>query len=151
MTLTEFLIQGKRAGYAGAGEEGELAFDDGSKGFRFAAEGLTYLDRYRGFNPFAGTETIADSEDRLIWVMNYYGAAIPDHPDAKAIYACLREAMRLITPEYPFRGPEQLTQGALRYVNDQIGDLDGFHGVERIFEHDKPVYTLYYHGGTMRP
>ena len=55
--------------------------------------------------------------------------------------------MLLISSDYPFRGPARLEKQNYRYENQQHGSLDRFHGIERIYENNKEVYVLYYHGG----
>ena len=149
MTLLEFILEGKVSGYASGGEGQEKIFDDGSRGFEFVRAGYRYLDRYYGFNPFAGTEHIYAADGPLLWVMNYFGEVLSTHSDPMKIYSFLREAMRLVSPEYPFRGPATLERGNLRYENQQHGTLDSFHGIENVFEGNERVYFLHYHGGKM--
>jgi len=149
VALVDFIIKAKISGYASGGEGQERKFDDGSLGFEFMADGYRYLDHYYGFNPFSGTEHIYDVDGLLIWVMNYYGEVLATHSDPKKIYSFLREAMSLITPAYPFRGPAKLERCNLRYQNKQNGTLDSFDGVEGIYEGDERVYFLHYHGGSM--
>jgi len=147
MTLLDFILQGKISGYASGGESREKTFDDGSRGFEFTGHGYRYLDRYHGFNPFTGTEHIYAANGPLLWVMNYYGQVLPICSDPNKVYAFLKEAMRLVSPEYPFRGPGLFEKGSLRYENQQYGTLDSFHGMESIFENNEKVYFLHYHGG----
>ncbi len=147
MTLIDFILKAKLSGYAGGGEGQEIKFDDGSVGFEFESEGFSYLDKYNGFNPFAGSEQVFNLNNTMVWVMNYYGEVLPNSANPKNIYAFLKEAMLLVSPEYPFRGPAKLEKQKFRYVNQQHGSLDRFHGTESIFEHDEEVYVLYYHGG----
>ncbi len=149
MDLVDFIIKAKISGYATGGEGLERKFDDGSLGFEFAASGYKYIDRYYGFNPFSGTEHVYNDKDILIWKMNYYGEVSSTHSDPLKIYSFLREAMSLITPKYPFRGPAKLEKGNLRYQNKQNGTLDSFDGVEYIYEDDEKIYFLHYHGGKM--
>ncbi len=149
MELIEFIIKAKLSGYATGGESREKTFDDGSCGFEFESNGYRYLDRYYGFNPFSGTEHVYDAKDALIWKMNYHGQILKTHPDPGKIYAFLREAMALITPEFPFRGPAGHKKGDLRYENQQNGTPENFHGIESIYENGKRAYVLYYHGGKM--
>ena len=149
MTLLDFILQGKISGYASGGEGQEKTFDDGSRGFEFTGHGYRYFDRYYGFNPFAGTEHIYTANGSLLWVMNYYGQVLPICSDPMKVYSFLREAMRLVTPEYPFRGPALFEKDILRYENQQHGTLDSFYGIESIFEKREKVYLLHYHGGKM--
>jgi hypothetical protein len=147
MELLDFILQGKISGYATGGEGQEKKYDDGSRGFESTGHGYRYADRYYGFNPFAGTEHIFSDQGPLLWVMNYYGEVLPTCPDPMKVYTFLREAMRLVTPDHPFRGPARFEKGELRYENEQHGTLDGFHGMESIFENNEKVYVLHYHGG----
>jgi len=147
MSLLDFILQGKASGYASGGEGQERTFEDGSRGFEFIGEDYRYLDRYYGFNPFAGTEHIYATNGPLLWVMNYYGQVLPTCSDPMKVYTFLKEAMRLVSPEYPFRGPSAFEMGNLRYENQQNGTLDSFYGIESIFESDEKVYFLHYHGG----
>lgn len=149
MTLIDFIVKAKLSGYAGGGEGQEIKFDDGSKGFELTSDGYKYLDRYNGFNPFAGSEHVYKPDNTLIWVMNYYGEVLPSCSDPKSIYSFLKEAMLLINPEYPFRGPAQLEKQNFKYTNSQNGSLDNFHGIESIYENEEKIYVLYYHGGKL--
>lgn len=150
MTLVEFIIKAKIAGYATGGENEELSFDDGSKGFTYSSGEYKYIDRYYGFNPFSGAEHIYNSDDSLIWKMNYYGEVLDKSADPLKIYIFLREAMSCITPEYPFRGPANLKKGSLSYENVQNGTVLSFHGKETISDDGIIVYHLHYHGGRMK-
>ena len=149
MTLLDFILQGKISGYASGGEGQEKTFADGSRGFEFSGHGYCYLDRYYGFNPFTGTEHIYAANGYLLWVMNYYGQVLPLCSDPGMVYSFLKEAMRLVTPDYPFRGPALFEKGSLRYENQQHGTLDSFYGTECIYENQEKVYFLHYHGGKL--
>lgn len=150
MTLVEFIIKAKIAGYTAGGENEELSFDDGSKGFTYSSCEYKYIDRYYGFNPFSGTEHIYSNDDSLIWKMNYYGEIIDTSSDPLKVYTFLREAMSSITPEYPFRGPANFKKGRLSYKNVQNGTVLSFHGNETISVDGFILYYLHYHGGKMK-
>lgn len=150
MTLIDFIIKAKLSGYASGGEGQELKFGDGSKGFELVSDGYRYLDRYNGFNPFSGSERVFDSDNTLVWIMNYYGKVLPGCTDPKGIYSFLKEAMLLISLQYPFRGPAQLEKQNLRYENIQNGSFGSFQGVESIYQNDEKVYVLFYHGGSLK-
>lgn len=76
MTLREFLVEAKKAGYASAGEGGERTVVDGAKALTFARAPFRYQDRYFGFNPFSGQEVVWQDHVAL-WTMNYYGYIHP--------------------------------------------------------------------------
>lgn len=149
MTLLDFILQAKVAGYASGGEGFEKAFEDGSKGFEFTGHGYRYVDRYYGFNSFIGTEHIYTDTGSLLWGMNYFGEVLPGCAEPGEVYAFLKEAMLLISPEYPFRGPALFEKGLWRYENQQHGTVERFHGTESIFKNNQLVYILYYHGGQL--
>lgn len=148
MTLIDFVLKAKRSTYA-SGEGQQKKFDDGAVGFEIESDRFRYIDRYYGSNPFSGSEQVYDQENNLLWVMNYYGEVFSASSDSEEIYAFLKEAMLLISPEYPFRGPAELKKKNLRYENSQYGSFAHFHGVERIYENNDEVYVLHYHGGKM--
>ena len=150
MTLLEFVIKSKLTGYASGGEGQEKKFEDGSQGFEIISDGYRYLDRYYGFNPFFGSEHIFDSDDTMLWAMNYFGEIIKESSDPQVIYSFLKEAMLQISSEYPFRGPANHERSSLRYTNQQNGSFDHFHGIESIYQNDEKIYVLYYHGGKIQ-
>lgn len=150
MALIDFILKAKLSGYASGGEGQQKKYDDGSVGFEIVTTEYRYLDRYNGFNPFAGYEKIFDSNNVLLWTMNYFGEVLPSASEPKKIYSFLKEAMLLISPEYPFRGPAKLERQIFRYENQQHGTLNRFHGIESIYENNERVYILYYHGGKMQ-
>ncbi len=150
MDIIEFILKAKVSGYARHAEEQKVKFDDGSIGFKYETDQLSYLDRYYGTNPFAGSEYIYNSDGTLVWLMNYYGGVTNQHESMEQIYSFLREVMLLITPDYPFRGPERLEGNSFLYENRQIGTIDRFNGTENILYGSDLVYSLHYHGGSLR-
>lgn len=147
MTLLDFILHCKINGYATDGEGGGTIFEDGARGFESKENGYRYLDCYYGFNPFTGYEHVYTIDGALVWVLNYYGQVLPICSDTMKIYSFLREAMRLVSPDYPFRGPAMFEKDRFRYENNQHGTLESFHGSETIFDNNEKVYILYYHGG----
>ena len=87
MTLIDFILKAKLSGYASGGEGQEKKFDDSSVGFEIVSDGYRYLDRYDGLNPFVGSEQIFDSNNALLWVMNYFGEVLPNDSEPKKIYS----------------------------------------------------------------
>lgn len=148
--LINFLIKAKLNTYAAGGEGGEKIFADGSKIFKYEEKGFKYQDRYFGFNPFIGEEIVWKNE-KIIWGMNYYGQIISKEIPEKQIYQFLREALKKITKNSPFRGPNNFKQGNLEYINRVEGTLKNFKGEEKIFYNNKLVYILTYHGGVIEP
>ena len=146
MELAQFLVKAKLAGYASQGEANERKLDDGSKELTVAGDGFFYRDRYFGFDPFVGEEIVFQAS-RAVWAMNYYGEMVKDTAPAQQVYGFLRQAMRQVTADRPFRGPSRFQQGDIEYRDESQGNLDRFRGVEVILYQGQEVYRLVYHGG----
>lgn len=151
MPLVEFILQSRLAAYPGGNPENKREFDDGATGFEIISDKYRYLDRYYGFNPFVGAEHVYQDGTDLLWAMNYFGKILSDNAGPNEIYGFLKEALRCATPDYPFRGPDGYNAGNFRYENLQHGKFNSFHGIENIYFADEKVYTLYYHGGIIKP
>ena len=139
----------------------ELAFDPSGSGFR-------YRDRYAGSNPFSGEETVfvrrTHEEWKPLWIMNYYGGTTKEFEElsrtsggiltAKVVYSSLRRALREITIEEPFRGPNKLIDGDFEYLHEleEGSDLLRFRGREKInfVPTRQTIYLLEHHGGLIR-
>jgi hypothetical protein len=148
MTLREFLVKAKVHGYATEGERGEAELENGGKELSYREGSFEYKDRYFGFNPFIGEEVVREN-GRIIWAMNYYGAVTDTSIPSIGVYRFLRQAMRHIREDRPFRGPELFSEGGFEYRDESEGDVDCFTGTERILLAGREVYRLDYHGGTV--
>lgn len=148
MELDEFLVKAKINGYASSGEGGERIFEDRSKELIYEENIFKYRDRYSGFNPFIGEE-IVWKEGEVIWGMNYYGRVISEEIPAKEIYEFLKEALRQVRKDKPFRGPKSFQKEYFEYVNEVNGSVEEFYGIEKIFYKGEEVYRLVYHGGSI--
>ena len=83
--------------------------------------------------------------------MSYYGHAVPsENASLKEIYTFLREALKRVSEEKPFRGPKKYERHPFKYVNKIEDDVSRFNGTEKIFFKDKEIYRLLYHGGCIR-
>jgi hypothetical protein len=146
MELSQFLIQAKLHTYARPREGADNPGEDGSYELAYIQENLCYRSRYFGFNPFIGGELVWQDE-RLIWGMNYYGNVAQETVPPTQVYSFLRQALRLVRADRPFRGPDYFRAGSFTYVDRSYGVLDAFTGDETIYYRDQPVYHLVYHGG----
>lgn len=147
--LNKFLIKAKINTYASNGEGGEKSLPDGSKEFEFTKGEFRYRDRYFGYNHFIGEEIVWQNK-KVIWGMNYRGEIISEVISAKEIYRFLQEALKSITKDKPFRGPDNLKKDNFRYVNKASGTVEKFEGKEIIFYKGRLVYKLIYHGGIVK-
>ena len=158
MKLAKFLIQAKINTYASAWQsppslkatawQKEKILSDGSKEFKFKEKEFRYRDRYFGYDPFIGEE-IVSYDDEVVWGMNYYGKVLSDEISTKQVYKFLKRAMREVTEDRPFRGPDNFKESDFEYVDKSYGDISMFHGMETTLFKGKEVYRLYYHGGSM--
>jgi len=145
LELCKFLVKAKINTYT-SGREGTI-LTDGSKELTFEEGEFVYRDKYHGFNPFIGGEVVF-CKGKCIWGMNYYGYIIPSEGiSQKEVYAFLREALKKVGKEKPFRGPKKYEENSFQYVNSVEGNLGMFNGIEKILYKGKEVYRLLYHGG----
>ena len=148
MELREFLVKAKLSTYAGSGEGAERILKGGAKELTYEEGDFKYVDRYFGFNPFAGEEIVFRNE-KAVWAMNYYGRVISRKVSAKKVYGFLKQALRLAGKDRPFRGPERFRKGDFEYLNEINGNIKEFSGIERIIHKGNEAYRLFYHGGRL--
>lgn len=154
--LTKFIAEAKKKTYASENPIEEISLD-GTHHLEYTAGPFKYEDSYIGLNPFMGRELVW-LNSKLIWGMSYYGniATEVTSVNQEEIYNFLKSALRLVTEERPFRGPEYFENGNFCYHNNHIGSVVKFHGEEKILWHGKPsselpghrpLYHLLYFGG----
>ncbi|MFA5232656.1 MAG: DUF5680 domain-containing protein [Candidatus Paceibacterota bacterium] len=144
--LSKFLVKAKINTYSFSGEDSEKILSDGGKEFNFKEKEFRYQDRYFGFSPFIGEEIVFRAGE-FIWGMNYYGKIFSQIVPPEKIYQFLREALKNIPEDKPFRGPDRIERGNLKYFNKAKGSIEKFEGEETIFYKRKLIYKLVYHGG----
>lgn len=145
-----FLIAAKLHTYARqGGQVGMPPFLPGARQLEYHEPPLLYRDIYFGENFFVGQETVY-YETRPVWAMGYAGGILPGvAPELERgqIYAFLREALRQVEMERPYRGPESWCREPFTYTNHSQGDVERFWGIEVIGYRERPVYELRYSGG----
>jgi len=144
--LREFIVEAKKSTYANVGEAGERELFEGAREFTFEKEEFRYRDRYYGFDPFSGQEVVWLRE-RPQWVMNYYGGTKSREVPPKKAFEFLKNALKLVDAEKPFRGPAHYKEGPLDYYCESIGSVEEFTGLEKITFRNSKVYDLSFHGG----
>lgn len=147
MGLREFIVKAKIETYAGNAKAQKL--EDGSKLLVFKEDRFSYNDKYFGFNPFIGEEIVFEN-NKPIWGMNYFGKIFSKNVSADKVYEFLRKAMKLVSKERPFRGPNSFKENDFEYSDESIGEIDSFSGIEKIFFKGIQVYKLVYHGGLIK-
>ncbi len=148
MKLTKFLIKAKIATYASLGETSQSFIDDNFKELTYHDNKYKYLDRYYGFNPFSGNEIVWENDD-IIWSMNYFGKVYSNNISCEKVYEFLQSALRQVKEDRPFRGPNYFKMSDFEYIDESVGDIIEFTGVERILYKEYEIYRLNYHGGSM--
>ena len=142
--LPAFLLRAKRGTYAGKGREATPS-RTASHDFAYAEGEYAYYDTYLGGERFAGEEAVW----RLgtpIWGMNYAGRVTGENFSGDF----LKEALRQVPRERPFRGPAILSKGDYHYHCRSEGSFDWFQGCEEIFYLDRRIYECFFHGGAIR-
>lgn len=161
--LAQFIIEGKKRGFAGGGEYKTL--EDGSNVFTFQKNNFHYEDRYWGSNQAPGRELVRWQNEigQGLWFMGYSGGMLPkfwgNKELTKETFNFLKDMLSRITPKKPFRGPLHLIQekddkGNLWvYSNSANGDLKQFKGDEFISnsKEDSIVFKQSYIGGLIIP
>ena len=141
--IIEFLIKAKKSTYAGSGDPVPSSRPS-STDLSYSEGPLTYYDSYLGINPFIGEEALWFDET-VIWSMNYIGRKL----DNTFEYNFLREALKKVSSERPFRGPSVYESSDYIYRSSEKGDFDWFQGYETIEYKGQVIYEGYYHGGSV--
>ena len=116
-----------------------------SHDYKYEEGEFTYHDTYLGGEQFAGEEGIWRN-GTAVYAMNYLGRVLGDNFSGDF----LKEALRMATAEYPYRGPEFYKSGEYSYKCKVTGDFTWFQGYEEIYCQDVKVYECYFHGGLMK-
>lgn len=151
--LRHFLVRAKQSTYAALGDaprvpprlpgSHQLEYEEGSR---------LYRDVYFGGDFFIGQETVYEV-GVAVWCMGYAGGLVDGVDPALAtapVYDFLREALRHVGVERPYRGPHTYQQSNYAYSDIGEGHVGNFWGVETITHLQKAVYRLRYHGGFIR-
>lgn len=142
--VIEFLIEAKRATYAGNGPERRSSRPN-SHDLEYEKANLKYIDTYLGGENFAGEEALWDN-DKPFWSMNYIGRIIADGFRG----SFLKEALLNVPAEMPYRGPQYYEKDNYVYKCTVDGDFDWFSGYEEIYNNRNKVYECMFHGGSVK-
>lgn len=146
MDFITFLLKAKLKTYSAGGQADQRDLEDGTRELTYHEEDFFYRDRYFGFNPFVGEEVVWQN-GKAIWAMNYYGGVTDETVAGQDVYLFLQKAMRQVSAERPFRGPNEYQEGDFVYRDRSEGSVDSFLGGETIHFQGRQVYFLKYHGG----
>lgn len=145
--LANFLVTARKNCYAIVDEITKITLPDGGTELVYKEGDLFYRDRYYGGEPFIGEEVVI-YKGNVIWGMNLRGKVIKsDALTAGQIYSFVREALKAMRPETPYRGPSHFQSQDLQYSSRSLGNIEHFHGGEEIVYNGETIYEGFYHGG----
>lgn len=142
--IIEFLLKAKKAAYAGKGPEVKPCRPN-SHDLEYIEGDLKYIDTYLGSSSFIGEEAVWE-DNNPIWSMNYCGRVLNDGFEGDF----LKEALREVPFDKPFRGPKEFRRGNFLYLCDVKGEFEWFSGQEEILLDDAKVYECMFHGGKVK-
>ena len=143
--LRQFLVDSNNAGYAGGEEKKWIKESDGSTTIPFERGSWRSHDNFFGGEPYGG-RTVVFYEGKPYWMMVYYGW-VEEGIQTDPIYGVLRNALKQMPEDYPFRGPKKFKDGEYTYSNSWEGEVDRFSGEEQITQGEKLIYKANYIGG----
>ncbi len=144
--LRKFLVDAKKSTYASGNLAKKIINSDKSTTLVFKDGDWEYNDNYFGGEPYGGREVVFFKK-RPVYMMVYYGSIINSINNIKYIYNFLMDALKLISEDSPYRGPNKYNKGSLLYKNSFIGEIDNFFGEEIISESGNRIYSAKYIGG----
>ncbi len=143
--LRQFLIDSNKAGYAGGEEKKWIKESDGSTTIPFEKGAWKSHDNFFGGEPYGG-RTVVFYESKPYWMMVYYGW-VEENTEVDPVYKVLRNSLKRMPEEYPFRGPKEYKESNYTYTNSWEGQIERFSGEEQIIQVDKLIYKSIYTGG----
>ena len=143
--IVSFLLLAKKNTYAAADNKVQASRIN-SHDFSYKDNtGLVYYDTYLGGECFAGEEAVWLHEVP-VWSMNYAGRVVGKNFSGDF----LKEALKDVPREMPYRGPGIYTKGDYHYHCKVDGEFVWFQGYEEIFYRNEKIYECYFHGGAIR-
>ena len=142
--MIDSLLRAKRSTYAGKGPEMK-PWRPESHDLKYEEGELLYIDTYLGGEKFAGEEALWEN-NKPIWVMNYCGRVTGKGFEGDF----LKEALRNVLPDNPYRGPEEYIKDDYTYKCSVEGDFEWFSGFEEIFKSGQKIFECMFHGGFVK-
>jgi len=78
--------------------------------------------------------------------MVYYGW-VKEGIDPNPVYSILRNALKNMPEDAPFRGPKEYKENNFIYTNSWSGDIEKYSGEEKIIQNNTLFYKAHYMGG----
>lgn len=143
--LKSFLIHANAAGYASGKEKAWTKEPDGSTTIAYEEGPWKSHDNFFGGEPYGG-RVVVFYNGKPVWIMVYYGRVMKN-VDPDTVYTILRNALKRMPEDHPYRGPKRYEEGQLVYTNTWIGNIENFSGKETIMHDEKLAYKASYMGG----
>lgn len=143
--LKTFLIDSNNAGFSGGNEKKWIKENDGSTTIPFEKGDWKSHDNFFGGEPYGG-RLVVFYKNKAVWIMVYYGW-IEKGMETEPIYKILKDALKKMPAEAPFRGPKNYSQGDFVYSNNWEGEVGRYLGEEQITQNGKLVFKTNYFGG----
>lgn len=142
--IVEFLCRAKRETYASGNAKECIPCRPNSHDLKYCEGNLIYIDTYLGGEKFVGEEAIWNDNIPL-WSMNYAVRIVEEGFEG----GFLKEALRIVNEEYPYRGPLSYENGEFKYECSFAGNFEWFDGEEVIYKNDVKIYECKFHGGVI--
>ena len=142
--IVEFLCRAKRETYASGNAKECIPCRPNSHDLKYCEGNLIYIDTYLGGEKFVGEEAIWNDNIPL-WSMNYAGRIVEEGFEGWF----LKEALRIVNEEYPYRGPLSYENGEFKYECSFAGNFEWFDGEEVIYKNDVKIYECKFHVGVI--
>ena len=143
--LVNFILESNKAGYAEGNLKKWIKEIDGSTTITFEKGDWKSHDNFFGGEPYGGRIVIFH-ENRPYWIMLYYGW-VNKAEEINSVFSVLRNALKEMPQEYPFRGPKEYCEMEYTYSNTWNGAVSRFNGKEIITKKDDLKYQANYFGG----
>lgn len=143
--LRQFLIDSNKAGYAGGEEKKWIKESDGSTTIPYIKGEWRSHDNFFGGEPYGG-RLVVFYKQKPVWIMVYYGW-IEKGEAPSPIYVALRNALKRMPEDSPFRGPSIYKENNYFYSNTWEGMIEKYLGEEKIIKGEEIVYRAFYRGG----
>lgn len=140
--LIQFLCRAKKE--VGA-HNSVMSSRPNTQDYVYEQDEFKYMDTCLGNQQIVGEEAIWYQE-QPVWGMNYTGRVVSEGFDADF----LKEVLKTVTEEMPYRGPKYLELGEYTYQCRVEGAFDWFVGCEKIFYKGKKVYEAMFQGGNIQ-
>lgn len=144
--LKKFLVEATQFGYANPKKAAVTKEINHSTTIKYTNGDWSSNDNFFGGEPYGGRQVVF-YKDRPVYIMVYYGMVEENAQDLDSVYKFLQKALSKIPTDYPYRGPKNLSEKNLQYLNSWHGEIERFAGEEVILQNGKQIYQASYMGG----